>query len=102
MIDLEYDIQLWHRATFPNISEEAMLEDIAEGCEEIISCTRSIDYHRENLDHKLANIAIDAISYLARVRGKTLQQVIGEKFDIVKGREFGPEDENGDRQKIGE
>ena len=98
MFKLEQKIIKWNESTFPHATEKAFLLKLKEELNEALS-----DIENENLaglDYELADIAIVAISYLSRIKKKSFQIMIREKFGIVQGREFGEEDENGDRCKL--
>ena len=94
----ELKIVAWNTVTFPNATAKGFLIKLKEELNEAMDDIENENY--AGLDRELADIAILSISYLARIRGKSFDDVIEEKFKVVQSRTWGEENENGDRKKI--
>jgi len=95
-------IMSWHKKTFPNANKQAILnklsEESGELCDEIY-----IKDTRFNDDEKILNELADVIivgAALCNKLGVNLSDIIYKKMLINKGRSFGSEDKNGDRERI--
>jgi NTP pyrophosphatase (non-canonical NTP hydrolase) len=97
MNNLERQIVSWNKTTFPNATREAFLLKIKS---ELVEAMVEADSANEDaLVHELADVAILSISYLARFHNSSLYDAINTKFKIVASREWGAEDEHGDKVK---
>lgn len=101
MKDLERSIIDWHVETFPNATEEAVIEKIAEELSEFICVVNGgsrIDAP-EYLD-ELADVFITHAVYLHRYKGISISDAVRRKLNICKGRSWGAETSNGDRPRV--
>ena len=98
MKNLEKQIVTWNREIFPTANDTAFRNKLYEELQEAHEA--NLCGKLDNLEQEIADIAIVAISWLARFRDKTLEQVIEDKFKIIQDRKYGPPDQNGGRFKI--
>jgi predicted house-cleaning noncanonical NTP pyrophosphatase (MazG superfamily) len=101
MIEIERDIVLWHRATFPNANAKAVIDKLESELREAICELKFGDMQK--LLEELADVYIVACS-LANRRdlfedNVTMTRVIQDKMNVNKARTWGEEDENGDRPR---
>jgi len=99
MKSIEQQIVEWNREIFPNANRKAFYEKLEEELREALDCM-ILDNPEDDLVMEIADIAIVAISWLNRYEDMTLTEAIEEKFEIIKRRKYGLEDENGGRFKI--
>jgi phosphoribosyl-ATP pyrophosphohydrolase len=92
--DIEKEVIEWHRATFPNATEKAILDKFDE---EVIELVNSLMGHG-NMVEELADICIVAIALLNRL-DTSLAECIRMKMNVNILRKWGPEDETGNRKK---
>jgi phosphoribosyl-ATP pyrophosphohydrolase len=95
MIDIEKEVLEWHRKTFPNATNQAVYEKLWEEVDELKqSCIDS-----NNIAGEIADVCIVSITLLDRF-GMSLSEIIKDKLEINKRRNWGEETENGDRPRI--
>jgi phosphoribosyl-ATP pyrophosphohydrolase len=94
MISLENRVIEWHKETFPNATNEAVLAKLHEELLEVISAK-----DQGELVMEIADITIVSIVLLERL-GFSLENVVYSKMAINQARQWGPEDETGNRVKI--
>ncbi|HID69693.1 MAG TPA: DUF550 domain-containing protein [Desulfobacterales bacterium] len=95
MKNIANEIIEWHRGTFPNATEKAILLKLTEESEELIKAIEN----DTNIIEEIADVVIVAVAFLAR-RRLWLEDVVSTKLDINKSRKWGDEDENGDRPRV--
>jgi len=92
------DIIKWNVDTFPNATEDAFLLKLKE---ELLECISDIDSRSTvTLKEEIADVVIVAVSWLARCHNDNLDNIVRKKMTIVKSRQFGIEDANGNRVKL--
>jgi NTP pyrophosphatase (non-canonical NTP hydrolase) len=94
MNELESDIIKWHKETFPNATYGAILRKLHEELIEALMAKTQGD-----LISEIADVAIVAIAFFER-EGMSLEFAINSKMAINQARQWGPEDETGNRVKI--
>jgi NTP pyrophosphatase (non-canonical NTP hydrolase) len=98
MVEIEKEVLDWHRSTFPNATNTAVLEKLKEETLELLAELVKPST-RENTEKEIADVAIVSISLLNRW-GTSLSDQIKLKLEINKLRSWGDEDKNGDRPRI--
>lgn len=98
MNSIEKEVLEWHKATFPNATEDAVWKKLQE---EAIELLDSIKFGIEFTEEELADVCIVAIR-LFDFHGMTLFEIIRDKLEINKSRKWGPETPSGDRPRIKE
>ena len=96
MKKLEKHIVKWHKRIFPNATNDAVLKKLHEELLEAISAK-----DQGELVMEIADITIVSIVLLERL-GFSLENVVYSKMAINQARQWGPEDETGNRVKINE
>jgi hypothetical protein len=100
MEQLEQEVIAWHRATFPNATEQAVVEKCGEEINEWLETTNSEAPAKEYWN-EFADVIITHMAYIAKTSNGevTLADIVRLKFDEVKARTWGKELPNGDRKK---
>lgn len=93
--DIEKEVIEWHRLTFPNATEKAILNKFDEEALELVNALMG----HGNMVLELADICIVGIVLMNRL-DTSLAECIAKKMIINKLRTWGPEEPDGNRKKV--
>jgi NTP pyrophosphatase (non-canonical NTP hydrolase) len=106
-MQIEKEIAEWHRETFPNATQEAILDKLMEETAELVDAVRQADkrYHLGNvfdIFYEFADVFIVFVALLDRVSiGKiSVEDIVMAKLAVNKKRQWGEETANGDRPRV--
>lgn len=102
MESLENEIIEWHRETFPNATMKAKQKKLVEECKELLAAL--IYGNLQDALEEAADIFIVSVSIAADrehfENNVSMTRVIAEKLKVNKVREWGDENEIGDRPRV--
>ena len=100
--DIEKEVLAWHRETFPNATDSAVVHKLKEESNELYEAVWYCSYYgidKDEIPAEIADVAIVSIALLSRMN-TSLSAVIAAKLAVNKARTWGPETENGDRKRV--
>lgn len=96
MKQIQRKILNWHLETFPNATEQAILDKLREEATELIEAIQPVNH--KNIAEEIADVFIVSTALFGRC-GVSFEDVVRYKLEINKERDWGKETENGDRPR---
>lgn len=102
MESLENEIIAWNKETFPNATMKAKQKKLVEECKELLAAL--IYGNLQGALEEVADIFIVAVSIAADrehfENNVSMSRVIADKLKVNRARQWGEENENGDRPRV--
>lgn len=99
-MQIEKDIAEWHKETFPNATQGAILGKVREEAGELLDAT----YRGTIIEvlEEFADVFITISAFISRseINWLSLEDIIEAKLNVNKKRQWGKETENGDRPRV--
>lgn len=95
MDEIQKDIVNWHKKTFPNATDEALNDKLAE---ESLELLEALVLGQGDVVEEIADVFIVSCTFLDR-HGLSFADFVAKKMEINKKREWGEEVKNGDRPR---
>jgi phosphoribosyl-ATP pyrophosphohydrolase len=102
MQEIEKEVLEWHKETFPNATGAAIMDKVFEEIGEFVHVALNPNSKPAEYWDELADVIITNMALINNTSGGdvTLADIVRRKLGINKARQWGPEDENGDRKRV--